>query len=279
MRKHNPRRTRPRALEQNVLKYRAIEMVLMIHYVEDLKRFVVSSIRSSDRIRTGDPTSEEKLPKDEKNIYKKSWSILTSDGIINGSEKVEIEGLIDYRNTIAHAIHDLTCDVSCNPVVDEMVEFHGTKYKPMALKRVKELRSKVVDGMRRRYVMVLSMDSLLFDAARVTYETELSRLEKKIRRQIKERKAEIHMVNEQIRSVDKDVWKRLDIHNPMNHNANGSLSEQGQECFRALLEQGLGELAIAHSLRLSLRSVKERIVRMSNEPNKTLQKGRADARP
>jgi hypothetical protein len=41
------------ALEQNILKYRAMEMLLVMFYAEELKREVLDCIQTSDRGRAG----------------------------------------------------------------------------------------------------------------------------------------------------------------------------------------------------------------------------------
>lgn len=37
------------ALEKNILKYRALQMVLLLHQVESLKSFILGSIRATDK--------------------------------------------------------------------------------------------------------------------------------------------------------------------------------------------------------------------------------------
>ena len=47
----HPERNRVPALEQNILKYRAIEMILVLFHAEDLREFIVGCVRSTTRIR------------------------------------------------------------------------------------------------------------------------------------------------------------------------------------------------------------------------------------
>jgi hypothetical protein len=61
------------ALERNILKHRAMEMLLVMFYTEELKRDVLSRIQSTDRFgsrRTGKP---ERVPKGTKNPVDKHW--------------------------------------------------------------------------------------------------------------------------------------------------------------------------------------------------------------
>ena len=80
-------------------------MVLIVFYIEDMKECVLSCIRAAEQTFF---KGKERLPEGTKNLYKRMWKIAVKDGIISDDERIEIEGHIDYRNTIAHAIHDLT---------------------------------------------------------------------------------------------------------------------------------------------------------------------------
>jgi hypothetical protein len=113
-----PQAMRPgrlRALEKNILKYRAVEMVLIIFHIEDLKSFVVNAIRSNDALLALDDDRPAQLPKGVKNLYRRAWEILVQDGILTSAEKDEIERLIDYRNQLAHRIQELTADIGESP--------------------------------------------------------------------------------------------------------------------------------------------------------------------
>jgi hypothetical protein len=61
VRRHNPKGRQLPALEQNILKYRALEMVMILFYAENLNQVVVSSIRATDRFTTDGRLREERL--------------------------------------------------------------------------------------------------------------------------------------------------------------------------------------------------------------------------
>src|SRR5271163_408422 len=89
------------ALEQNILKYRAIEMLLVMFYAEELKRDVLNRIQTTDRMRrlhSGDAL--ERVPNGAKNSVDKALSALVTDRAITAADKIEIVKLIDYRNVI-----------------------------------------------------------------------------------------------------------------------------------------------------------------------------------
>lgn len=263
MRTHSPWGPSPLALERTVLKLRAMEMVLILYYVEDLKRQVVSAIRNTDSLLKY-KSREERIPEGTSKVYKKAWAALVEDGVITHEESKEIRKLIDYRNAIAHAMHDVTGDVSTDPVVMGIVENSGSRYNSEALDRVRQLRKKVLGRLSKVYVVTLGSDNLLFSAAQQTYEDELTRLKKRVRVLANRRNAKISRANKRIRSVGADVWKDLSIRHYEFRKANGSLTKKGVACFERLVEFGLGELALAHTMRMSLRAVRARLEKMTN---------------
>ena len=99
----DPLGSRLPALEQNLLKLRTTQMVLVLFYAEQLKSKVLSLIQSTDGFlaRTG---REERVPKDAKDQVRKCLNALVSDGALSADEKAEIRRLIDYRNVIGHDI-------------------------------------------------------------------------------------------------------------------------------------------------------------------------------
>jgi uncharacterized protein YutE (UPF0331/DUF86 family) len=129
MYQHYPRGNRLSAFEKNELKRRAIEMALILFYIEDLRDFVVSSIRSTDHIRTG--ADKERLPIGVKNLYKKAWAIVVEAGVLTPEESIELQALIDYRNLVAHQIQELTGDIGRNLFVRKGMG--SSKYEHKAL--------------------------------------------------------------------------------------------------------------------------------------------------
>jgi len=98
-----PKGRRLPALERNILKYRAFEMVVILFHIEDLREYVLRTIRANDKAR---------IPEGTKKPYEKAWAYLVEKGVITWDESDEIQRLTDYRNTIAHDIQQLTYDLS-----------------------------------------------------------------------------------------------------------------------------------------------------------------------
>ena len=48
----SPHGSRLPALESNIVKYRAMEMILVIFHAEELRRFIIATVRVTDSIRS-----------------------------------------------------------------------------------------------------------------------------------------------------------------------------------------------------------------------------------
>ncbi len=173
------------ALEKNILKYRALQMVLLLHQVESLKAFVLGSIRASDRIRSGRYTPM--LPDGTKKIFKKVWEILVKEEIITEVASNDIQNIIALRNDIGHSIHDIVMDIS-GP--DFLLQ-NKKAYDYYALERFERYREKISKGMQAKFVLEIGFRELSFEEAENTYKEELTRLHKKITRQYSIRERQI----------------------------------------------------------------------------------------
>lgn len=242
-----------KSLEQNVLKLRAFEMILILFYIEDMKECIVSCIRATDSLH-----STSRLPQGVKNLYKKAWSIAVSDGVITSDDKAHIEDYTDYRNIIGHSIYDLTCDVNADPYSKSDFNYGSNAYDSAALKRIQYLNEKIWTNVGKHYVVELSIRNLLFEKAIKAYELEITRLRNKISKLFAKRKREIETVNRELKACPKEVWESLQPSHPRNRKDNGSLSRLGTDCCYSLFEMGLGDLTISHAMGLSLRAVKAR---------------------
>jgi len=174
------------ALEKNVLKYRALQMVMVIFHAESLKRYVIESIRSTDRILPSEDGAE-RLPDGVTKLVKKAFAVLLEEGILTLDESRQVQKLVDYRNDIAHRVHELTGDVVLPNRTTWLMSGLESKCQYEALDRLKRFRRKIEDGLRSSFAQSLSLDSVHFEVAEATYLEELSRLEKRIDRQMSAR--------------------------------------------------------------------------------------------
>jgi hypothetical protein len=251
MQEHFPRGTRLSALEKNELKRRALEMVMLLFYIEDLKKFVVSSIRATDS-RHDDP-AKHRLPNGTKGLYKAAWATLAAAGVLTQDEADEIEKLIDYRNLIAHETQNLIGDIGRNP--SARIRNDEEQYNFDALKRIRHVRKKITAGMMRNFILVVSFRGILFEAAEQTYAEELKRLESKIRRQAKVAKQEVDEANAAIDQLrHSGLLKILQPGHPDQVSRSGTLTPQGLNCCKRLFDAGASPFVVAHLMRLSLRA-------------------------
>ena len=163
------------ALEKNVLKYRALQMVLMLHEFESLKRFIVGSLRASDRI-----AGTARLPLGCKKPLDVALDVLVTEGVIEPHEKMNLLEFGAFRNRIGHEVHRLVADITAPDVCANDSCLHDY----WALTHLERLRSKISDGMGARFILMLSLESSIFGPAELAYKEELDRLDRKIQRQI-----------------------------------------------------------------------------------------------
>jgi hypothetical protein len=247
MRPYYPDGKRLPALERAILRYRAFEMMIILFYVEELKSFLLGSLRATDRNR---------LPEGTRDLYKKMWAILVKDRVLSQTEADELKKLTDYRNRIAHEIQNLTFDISREGVAADYVRFKGAQYDHGALKRLEHYRQVIPERMRRRFVLVLGFDEILFDSAKTTYKLELKRLDKIIRRLIRERKAKNINIRSELENFDQAGIDRCG--HPENIGMNGRLTAQGVNCCYSLFRSGASDLAVSYLMRVSLSSIRAR---------------------
>lgn len=252
---HFPKGCRYTALERNLMKYRAFEMVLILHHVQQLRRFVVQSVRGTERLRVGPPRNPDSTTRLE------SWAfgLLVEDGILSEEESREVRDLIDYRNHIAHEAERLTVDLNRSWTRDGLGAW--SEYRSDALSRIDVLRRKIEDGMSSEYVLYLDFRPLAFEPVERVYREELARLRKKIKRQIRSLRRDIEQVNSNIAFVRRSLLDNLQPSHPRHRNSNGTLSPDGIQCCYALFEAGAIPESVAHLMRLSLRSAKARHAR------------------
>lgn len=250
MKEYYPRGNRLSALEKNELKRRALEMVLVLFYVEDLKQFIVESIRATDLLRRY--AGGDRLPDGTKRLHKKAFEILVDAGVLTKCESDELQELIDYRNLIAHQMHDLTSDVGRYLSIrlpDDVRYQNGT------LKRVLYFHKKLSSQMRQKFVLSVSFRGPQFEAAERAYSEELAILERKIRRQAIAARTEVEQANAMISVLKQSgLLIKLEPGHPNQINRSGQLTDKGINCCRELFITGASPFVVAHLMRISLRS-------------------------
>ncbi|WP_375415054.1 hypothetical protein [uncultured Bradyrhizobium sp.] len=284
---HRPRFTDPLgsmlpALEQNFLKHRAMEMILVMFYAEELKREILDRIQATDRWSARLAGKPERVPRGVKNPVDKALDALVADGAIKLNEKKEIVDLIDYRNMIAHRLHNMLGDLSPTRYARDLAMFGSNvpKYNYNAVKRLQYYHKRFDEMYRTHsYVTTLSMNTLLFRAAEKTFLAEIKRLKRKIVRQLRERNASIKKINSEMSLKGTGLEGKYDPSYPDNHYEGKRLTKRGVEICYRLFDLGKSEMASAHLLRLSLLAVKKRKKMWIKLGGKARKKADIDALP
>jgi len=248
---HHPRGRALPALERNILKYRALEMIIILFTAEHLKNLVVDAASNSR-----DPSGRRVISKGAKISYKKACDVLVSGGILSYVESDEIRSLINYRHNIAHRIHEITLDISRNPFVEIHKDLPDTaKYNYDARQKIKFYRDEIAKRIR-----LISLEPLLFGTAEKTYEQELRRLRRGIVRQLAIRKHEIDRLNEELATIDEVLVNDASAVGlyPRQKKKNGTLTSRGVEICYHLFDEGKSTLAVAQLLRISYRAAAHR---------------------
>jgi hypothetical protein len=250
----HPEGTQLPALEKNVLKYRAFEMILTIFYAEELKRKIVGAIESTDAIKS---RNNPRITPTTKNKFQRAMQAIVTDGVVTSQERDEIVALIDTRNGIAHSIHEMTFDISRDSFARGILEYERPKYNLQALSRLKYFYKELPRRMMSRYSFILSFNDSLFRSARKTYEAELKRLDKKIQAQFRNRDKQNRLLKRELSLKDTEFENNMNILvHPMNIARNGNLSKRGTEiCFR-LFDLGKRPIAVAYLMYISLKAAR-----------------------
>ena len=247
MRRHYPEGRQLPALERNILKFRAFEMVIFLFHAESLKEFVLETVRA---------TSRERIPAGTKKPIEKAFAFLVEDGTLTERESAAIRQLIDFRNEIGHRVHEVTADLSRDRGAQDLVEFGGSRYLPGALDSIIRYELLIHARAAHKYIVPLSFDHLVFEAAEKVYRRELTRLEKTIHQQLGIRKRQIAELNREIEAADARSLDEIGPYHPLNIARNGTMTERGNTACFQLFALDLSDLAVAHLMRTSLRAIK-----------------------
>lgn len=253
MKKHRPNGPAPTALESNVLKLRALEMILIVFYMEDLRRFIIKAVTLSNQFQ------QQPAPLPSGDLLKHATKTLLDAGVLTKDQRTEFNKLVAYRNIIGHEPHFLTVDVGPYEDLAEMIAIKSRNpsgYDGTMLDRVIKMRKHIHEAVAKKFIMEVSSDSLMFEAAEKTYLTEIKRLKAKIASHLKKLKSQIDEANESIKKIPKKVLEEAEPFHPMHYKNNGTLSASGIDCVKKLYQAGATPLAVSHLMKISLTSAK-----------------------
>lgn len=246
----HPEGSRLPALERNILKYRAFEMMLSLFYAEELKRFLISTVETN---RKWNEEEEENPGKRLRAAnYAVGADVFFNEGYLSKEERQEIKELIAFRNDIAHELHMLTFDVGRSSFTRRSLRLGKMRYDYEKVHRLKFYRKELPRRIRQRLALSPSFNFIYFAEAERVYESELRLLDRKIRKQMMARKIKLDALNSEMRA---GIPKHLHPNFPTNLRPNGTLSARGTEVCYRLLDLGKSPLAIAYLMQVSKRAI------------------------
>ncbi|MFP1817019.1 hypothetical protein ACLEC2_14645 [Lonsdalea quercina] len=258
MKRHRPHGRAVTTLEADVLKLRALEMVLVLFYVKNLKDFIINSVKVTKRLRKIIDSTKPTI-NDEKIIsFKEAHKLLISEGVITQEDSLQLREVIDYRNTIGHEIHRITIDVGAYANLSDYEFPNGykiAKYNCSAVHHIQSIRKIIERKMiENSFCFELSFDTLAFNAAEKTYLKEIKRLKKKVNDQIDKLNITIESTNKIISNIPREVIDAIQPGHPKNTKSNGTFSLEGTKEMFMLYEAKATPLAAAYIMRVSYRT-------------------------
>lgn len=265
---HFPKGKRYTAIEKNLLKLRAFEMVLVLFRVQQLRGFVLETVRKT---RTLVEALEAKPPSTDGMSEEETLLVLVEEGILTTEDTSKFRDLIDYRNVIAHETERIVVDLNRDfqRQYSRLPELH--RHRLAALETLDRLEAKLERGFKAKYVMSVSLKPLMFEPAQETYKEEIERLRRRIGKQIAGWNQEIEEVKANISSIPASVLKQFQPGHPRHRTQSGTLSKSGVECCCGLFEAGATPLSTAYLMHISLRTAKKRLAQWQRQDSRTVQ--------
>ncbi|MBZ9649903.1 hypothetical protein K9B33_20425 [Sphingobium sp. 3R8] len=258
----DPYRGRLPELERCMIRHRALQMILVLYHAEELKRSVVEAVETQARwkqIRDGAAEAAPAVSEGKK--VKRAFDFLVQDGVLTPDERAEMVTLIGRRNSIAHHLDQVTADLSTDSWVRDHLAFMPDRqqYDYEALDRLQALRRLLEQRtIEKRYVGMINMRSLFFDATERALRDDLKRLDRRIRKLVRQRIGAIKAVNGELSLEGSELVGIFDPRWPDNRYHSGCLTPRGVEICYRLFDMGKSAMAVAHLMDLSLASARAR---------------------
>jgi hypothetical protein len=300
----DPRGRRPSALERNIARYRTAEITLYLHYAEEIRDFMLTDVYRATAVKPGadpwEPSKERRLQnilsrvlsnaeikkslKTEDGIalrqafaserqqgkkLKAAFAHAIKIGIFNETEANELKELLDYRNDIAHRVHEVMSDLNRSYWAADHVAYAAPAYKGGALDRIREYKTSMWNRAGGKLMLSLSMDSMLFELAEDVLEADLKRWDKLIRKQITKERERTKAINAELSLKGTELVGDLAPRFPANHRPSqsyggdylpetGHLTKRGVEICYRLFDLGKSPMAVAYIMGMTLRSAERR---------------------
>ena len=260
---NDPWRGRVRALERNVMMYRTIQFVLVIHYTEELKKTVVKHVQDHGiKFKDGQMLDRDYSTDTSPKSFYGSLDKWVDEGLIDDKESSEIRHLVNFRNDVAHRLNQLSVDISRYSFHQDFVrrypdllKRHDYEAADRLRKMIKLLNARIFSS-HRPYV--LDLEAHYFETAESILFSELKTLERKIKRLASKRRKEDHEVGRELKAIQTEFSDRFQPkYWPLRHE-NGRLTKTGSALCDDLFAAGFSTLSIAHAMELSIKSARAR---------------------
>lgn len=260
----SPYRGYVRSLERNIMKYRAMQMVLIIHYAEQIKEIILMPLKTAngslnmDKLREGTKES----PKKKLKPIEKATDLWKSEGLLTEREVQDIKRLIDFRNDVAHRVHLLAADLSAYRFVRDMQRFtphHLRSYNYGAVDEMKRYMALLNQRLKSaRWIIRLSSAPMIFESAERALHLELDRLHRRIDKLWRDRLDEQKAIQAELDLIHANFKEDEAPGHPYHSYDNGRLTRRGVEIFYRLFDAGHSTLAVAYAMGLSTKSTRNR---------------------
>ncbi len=261
---NDPWRGQVRALERNLMMYRTIQFVLVLHYTEELKKTVIMPVQhkfSEFKVKQTHGPRKYSLDTSSKIFYGslKKW---VDGGLIDDKESSEIRRLVNFRNDVAHRLNQLSVDISRYSFHQELLRNYPYILKHHDYEAVDRLKTTIkllnVRKCHHHWPNVIGLEGLYFETAESILFSELKSLERKIKRLVTKRRKEDNKVNREFKAIQTEFSDRFQPEYwPLRHET-GRLTKTGSALCDDLFAAGFSTLSIAYAMELSINSARAR---------------------
>lgn len=251
------------ALERCLVRHRALEVVLILHHAEELKRSVIETVASQQEwLRRTAKKDVPALPRKLGKQLPRAFNWLVSEGVLTDEERDGMVSLIDRRNEVAHHLDQINADLSTERRVREWLDYFPDRktYDHETLKALRAARQLLSDRViERAHVLTIDFRSMFFETTERVLTADLKALDRRIRMLIKARRSEIAAVNAELTLDCTELTGVLDPRRPENRYSNGCLTPRGVETCYRLFDLKRSPMAVAHLMKLSLTEARRRL--------------------
>lgn len=260
----DPMGSRAPELERCLIRHRALQMMLILYYAEELKRDVINGVAAQMRWRghSAMQPADGEGPSQEGKKQKRAFDQLVQDGVLTDDERKHMVSLIGRRNSIAHHLDHVTADLTTDRTVRGWLDYYPDRqtHDYEALDQLRAARTLLSERMTaHHYVLELDMRGMFFESTERVLSADLKTLERRIRALMRQRRRDIAQLNAELLLKGSNLTGLFDPRWPENRYGNRQrLTPRGVETCYLLYDMGKSPLAVAHLMDLSLTAARRR---------------------